>query len=226
MVTDYVSFADLAPTFIEAAKVGQIAPIMQSITGRSLLEVFRSHKSGRVIPDRDHVLIGKERHDIGRPNNWGYPIRGIVKKDMLYLHNFKPNRWPSGHPLTGYLNCDGSPTKTTILNQRRNGISHFWNLNFGKRQKEELFDLKQDVDCINNLARSERHSELKEKLKEELFAELRKQGDPRMIGKGDVFDNYPYSGKSTDNFFQRYQSGEKVKAGWVSSSDFEKEKLD
>ena len=226
VVTDYVSFADLAPTFIEAAKVGQIAPIMQSITGRSLLEVFRSHKSGRVIPDRDHVLIGKERHDIGRPNNWGYPIRGIVKKDMLYLHNFKPNRWPSGHPLTGYLNCDGSPTKTTILNQRRNGISHFWNLNFGKRQKEELFDLKQDVDCINNLARSERHSELKEKLKEELFAELRKQGDPRMIGKGDVFDNYPYSGKSTDNFFQRYQSGEKVKAGWVSSSDFEKEKLD
>ena len=64
------------------------------------------------------------------------------------------------------------------------------------------------------------------KLKKELFSQLSKQGDPRMFGKGDVFDNYPYSGKSTDNFFQRYQSGEKVRAGWVSSSDFEKDTLD
>jgi len=226
VITDYVSFADLAPTFIEAAGVNEITPIMQSITGQSLLEIFRSPKSGRVIPSRDHVLIGKERHDIGRPNNWGYPIRGMIKEDLLYLYNFKPSRWPSGHPLTGYLNCDGSPTKTTILSQRRNGIYHFWNLNFGKRQKEEFFDLTQDVDCINNLAKSERHFELKEELKEELFAELREQGDPRMFGKGDVFDNYPYSGKLTDNFYQRYTSGEKIRAGWVSPDDFEKEKLD
>ena len=124
------------------------------------------------------------------------------------------------------MNCDGSPAKTAILNQRRNGTYHFWNLNFGKRQKEELFDLKQDIDCINNLAKSERHSELKEELKEKLFAELRKQDDPRMFGKGDVFDNYTYSGKSTDNFYQRYTSGDKIRAGWVSPDDFEKEKID
>ena len=226
VVTDYVSFADFAPTFIEAAGVKEIAPIMKSITGQSLLEIFRSSKSGRVIPSRDHVLIGKERHDIGRPNNWGYPIRGMIKEDLIYLHNFKPNRWPSGHPLTGYLNCDGSPTKTTILSQRRNGMYHFWDLNFGKRPEEELFDLRQDVDCINNLVNSEKYSELKEELKEELFAELRKQGDPRMFGKGDMFDNYPYSGKTTDNFYQRYIRGDKIRAGWVSPDDFEKEKLD
>ena len=51
---------------------------------------------------------------------------------------------------------------------------------------------------------------MKEELKEKLFAELRKQDDPRMFGKGDVFDNYPYSGKSTDNFYQRYTSGDKI----------------
>ena len=27
---------------------------------------------------RDHVLIGKERNDIGRPGDAGYPTRGIV----------------------------------------------------------------------------------------------------------------------------------------------------
>jgi len=47
-----------------------------------------------------------------------------------------------------------------------------------------------------------------------------------MFGKGDVFDNYPYSGESTGNFYRRYMGGEKVRAGWVRPTDFEKEKLD
>ena len=113
-----------------------------------------------------------------------------------------------------------------ILNQRREGIYHYWNLNFGKRPQEELFDLKSDIDCVKNLANSGSHSELKVGLKQQLFAELREQGDPRMFEKGDVFDNYPYSGESTDNFYRRYMGGEKVRAGWVKSTDFEKEKLD
>jgi len=226
VVTDYVSFADIAPTFLEAAGVAKLTPIMQPVSGRSLFDIFRSPKSGRVIASRDHVLIGKERHDIGRPNNWGYPIRGIVKDDQMYLHNFKTDRWPGGNPETGYLNCDGSPTKTMILNQRREGMYHYWNLNFGKRPQEEMFDLKSDTDCVKNLAKSGSHSELKAGLKQQLFAELREQGDPRMFGKGDVFDNYPYSGESTDNFYRRYMGGEKVRAGWVKPSDFEKEKLD
>jgi hypothetical protein len=28
-------------------------------------------------------------------------------------------------------------------------------------------------------------------MREKLFSRLRQQGDPRMWGKGDVFDNYP-----------------------------------
>ena len=86
--------------------------------------------------------------------------------------------------------------------------------------------MKSDTDCVKNLAKSGSHSELKAGLKQQLFAELREQGDPRMFGKGDVFDNYPYSGESTDNFYRRYMGGEKVRAGWVKPSDFEKEKLD
>ena len=80
------------------------------------------------------MLIGKERHDVGRPNDWGYPIRGIVKNDVLYLRNFEPSRWPAGNPETGYLTCDASPTKTKILNahHRKNPEAH-WELCFGKR---------------------------------------------------------------------------------------------
>jgi hypothetical protein len=56
---------------------GKCSPSRASIiTGRSLTEIFKSDKSARVISRRDHVLLAKERTDIGRPNDGGYPIRG------------------------------------------------------------------------------------------------------------------------------------------------------
>ena len=144
---------------------------------------------------RDHVLIGQERHDIGRPHDWGYPIRGIVKDDMLYLHNFEPTRWPACNPETGYLNCDGSPTKTVVLAGRtdlRTG-QRCWQACFGKRPAEELYDLKRDPDCLNNLADDPQHQAAKQQLQEQLFAELKAQDDPRMFGRGSVFEEYPYA---------------------------------
>ena len=226
-IKDYVNFTDLAPTFLEAAKIAQPGPIMQPISGRSLFDIFRSEKSGQVNPTRDHVLVGKERHDIGRPDNWGYPIRAIYKGDHLYIHNFEIDRWPAGDPITGYLNCDGSPTKTEILDLRRSATNrNFWDLCFGKRPQEELFNVKKDPDCVINLARSPEQVTIMKRLKEQLFTSLKAQGDPRMNGNGAIFDNYPYSGKSTDNFYERMKAGEKLKAGWVKPTDFEKEDLE
>ncbi|MEM7011035.1 MAG: sulfatase-like hydrolase/transferase, partial [Verrucomicrobiota bacterium] len=226
-IEDYVNFTDLAPTFLQAAGVDDPAPIMQPISGRSLFDIFESDKSGQINPERDHVLVGKERHDIGRPNSWGYPIRAIYKDDQLYIHNFEVDRWPSGDPITGYLNCDGSPTKTQILNARRDGSNKtHWELCFGKRPAEEYFNIAKDPDCVTNLAANPERAAQMAALKEQLFEELKEQGDPRMSGNGEIFDNYPYSGKSTDNFYERYTAGEKVKAGWVNPSDFEKEPLE
>ncbi|MFP6899368.1 MAG: sialate O-acetylesterase, partial [Opitutales bacterium] len=173
VVDDYVSFADFAPTFLEAAGIDAKRAGMQPTTGRSLFDVFALPKSGRVILGRDHVLIGKERHDVGRPNNGGYPIRGIVKGDILYIRNFETDRWPGGNPETGYLNCDGSPTKTLLLEQRRAGKPQHWQLNFGKRPADELYDLKTDPDCVDNLAGSKERSTLEKALRAQLFDELK-----------------------------------------------------
>ena len=221
VVGDFVDFADLAPTFLEAGQVSDAGPIMQPISGRSLFPIFTSEQTEQGKPHRDHVLVGKERHDIGRPNNWGYPIRGIVKGSMLYLHNFETVRWPAGHPTTGYLNCDGSPTKSQVLDLRRGGTNQdFWDLCFGKRPADELYDLADDPDCVKNLAGQPSHAGTVSELKKQLFRELTAQGDPRMSGNGGVFDSYPYSGASTDNFYDRFMSGENIWAGWVSPSDF------
>lgn len=222
-IEDFVSFIDLAPTLLEVAGVLADTTRMQPITGRSLTDIFGSEKAGQVDSSRNSVLIGKERHDVGRPHDWGYPVRGIVTDQYLYVHNFEPDRWPAGNPETGYLNTDGSPTKTVILNTRQQpGGPPYWQWSFGKRPEEELYQISQDPECMENLALHPEYQSIKAELKTQLFDRLRAQGDPRMFGQGDIFDAYEYAGESSRNFYERYMSGEDIRAGWVNESDFEK----
>ena len=196
---------------------------MHPTSGRSLTEILFSDKSGRISGQRDHVLLGQERHDVGRPHDWGYPIRGIINDDAIYLRNYEPSRWPAGNPETGYLNTDGGPTKTDILQARREGRDKgFWELAFGKRGAEELYDLKQDPYCLTNLAGESRHRTRKQHLRQLMERELRAQDDPRQFGRGGIFDRYPYADDTTRNFYERFMRGEKLNAGWVNASDFEK----
>ncbi len=224
VVDDIVSFIDFAPTYFELAGIDPGKVGMSSITGKSLTDILFSDKSGVVNPGRNRVLIGKERHDVGRPDDVGYPIRGIVKGNMLYVKNFAIDRWPAGNPETGYLNCDSSPTKTECLKARKNPDSYpYWKMSFGHRPEEELYQIDTDPDCVNNLAEKPEFKAVKEKLRKQMFDELKAQDDPRMFGKGDVFDKYPYSDNAKRDFYNRYTQGEKINAGWVDKSDFEKE---
>lgn len=227
VVNDYVSFIDLAPTFVELAGLSWAQTGMAQSPGRSLTDIFRSNKSGQVNPQRDHVLIGMERHDVGRPHDVGYPIRGIIRDNFLYLENFEPSRWPACNPETGYLNVDGGATKTFILEAHRaDPADPFWALCFGKRPGTELYDLSRDRDCVNNLATSESTAVRRAHLKDELHTRLKAEGDPRMFGQGDIFDRYPFANPALINFYERYMRGERMKTGWVNPTDFEKAPLD
>jgi hypothetical protein len=99
---------------------------------------------------------------------------------------------------------------------------HFWEVCFGIRPREELYDLKQDPDCVINLADSGDRQVVKAKLKRQLFDELKVQEDPRVLGQGMVFDEYLHANKNNRGFYEKYMTGEKVEAGWVNESDFEK----
>lgn len=226
VIDDYVSFADLAPTIVELAGLKWNETGMQPATGKSLAGMLSSPRGGMIEPRRDHVLIGKERHDIGRPNDAGYPIRGIIAKDMLYIRNYETARWPAGNPETGYLNCDGGATKTEILRKRRDGEEiGFWQLSFGRRPAEELYDLSADPDCLRNLAGDPKHRRTMREMSGRMIRELKSQSDPRMFGRGDVFDRYPYANPGQRGFYERFMRGEKIPTGWVSDSDFEKEPI-
>ena len=220
-ITDMVSFIDFAPTFLELAEVDEQNSGMQPLSGKSLLPLLENTQPA-MEAFRDHVLIGKERHDLGRPGDAGYPVRGIVTPKWLYLYNFETDRWPSGNPETGYLNVDGSPTKTVVLKQRKNEDTRkYWQWSFGKGVQEELYRIEGDSDCLNNLLVSGENNPIREELKARLFDLLEKEGDPRMRGEGAIFDSYPYSDKKSRNFYERYMKGEKLNSGWVNPTDFE-----
>jgi hypothetical protein len=102
----------------------------------------------------------------------------------------------------------------------------FWQLCFGKRPEEELYDLKADPDCLTNLAGDARRQKLKQELTEQMVAELKAQEDPRMFGRGSVFEEYPYAEANLRGFYERYMRGEKLQAGWVNATDFEKAPLE
>ncbi len=223
VIRDFVSFTDFAPTFLDIAGVLESESGMKEIEGQSLVPLFFNEPGAK---GRDFMVIGKERHDLGRPNDQGYPIRGIVTDEYLYLKNFHPERWPIGNPETGYMNCDGSPTKSWILNDRRSkGQSQYWDMNFGKSPAEELYKIAEDPECLKNLIDEAEYSAIKKKLSEQLHKELEAEGDPRVLGNGALFETYEYAA-SHRNFYNRVMAGEDLKAGWINQTDIEKEKLD
>ena len=178
---DYASFIDLAPTFLEVAGISQENAHMQPIQGKSLTDFFDDKVKGR-----NDVLTGRERNDMARPNGWGYPVRSYHKDNYVYLHNFEPNRWPCGTEESGYKDTDYSPTKRVVMELERNSV--YYELCFGKRPQEELYDIVKDPFCMVNLATDKKHAKLKKQMKEALFSKLEAQEDPRVVGDGAIFD--------------------------------------
>lgn len=222
VISEYVSFIDFAPTFLDLAGLNDKSANMQPVQGKSLLNILKSKGNDDVKPLRDFVLLGRERTDVGRPQDRGYPVRAIVKDNFIFHKNYEPNRWPSGNPETGYMDTDGGPTKTNLLNANRHGRHQdLWLLSFGKKPTEELYQIDIDPYSMNNLADDPHYAEIKDTLKSQMEAELKAQKDPRMFGKGSVFDKYPYSRTDLANFYERFMKGEKMKTSWIEDSDFE-----
>lgn len=193
----FTSLTDLAPTFLAAAGVD----IPAEMTGKSLIPSFSGNDAGR-----DHVVFGKERHVPSQeaPDSGGYPCRGIRNHDFLYIRNFAPGRWPNGTPNyekaflpgTWYGDTDNGPTKTYIIENKGKDEAHrkLYNLSFAKRPADELYDLRVDPDQLHNVAGEEKYKSQLKSLSEQLTAILTATEDPRIVGKGEMFDEFPYLG--------------------------------
>lgn len=229
-VNNYYSTVDLASTFLEVAGISPKKSGMIASSGKSFAPIFNDITKGNNPVSKGVLLFGRERNDFGRPNNQGYPTRSIMKDDFLFIANLKSDRFPGGNPETGYLDCDGSPSKSVVLNLRRNGVNDwYWKQSFGLRTDEELYDISNDKDCLKNLSQNPLYAKKKEELKKQLFDTLKRQRDPRMTGNSDVFDNYPFMLPDYWNFWERVKNKEILnpasKTVWVKPSDYENEIL-
>ena len=180
---DFVSIADLAPTFLDAARVKKPA----AMTASSLL-------SSRPA---DHIFLERERHANVRKGDLSYPVRGIRTRDFLYLRNFEPDRWPAGDPefywaVGSYGDVDDSPTKQLLLREKP---QPYFDLTLGKRPTEELFDLRNDPGQVRNVASEPAYAKQRRELAGRVDSWMKATGDPRAAkGRTEFWDKAPYTG--------------------------------
>lgn len=210
VVDDFVNLPDLAPTFLEAGD----ADVPDAMTGRSLWPVLTSDREGLVDARRTYVVTGRERHvESARAGNLPYPQRAIRTKDFLFVTNFRPDRNPLGDPYR--LQSDDPPTVEQVTEDTRvtlpdedAGPTKAWLVQhrddpkwkpyfdhaYGKRPREELFDLKKDPHQMTNVADDPEYADVVVELRGHLMAELVRTGDPRLVDDGKFFETPPMAG--------------------------------
>lgn len=195
-VSDFVSHTDWAPTFLQAA--GLLPP--KEMTGRSLLPLLASAKRGRVEPARDRVYLGRERHDVFRRENdrpVGYPMRAVRTDQFLFIRNFHSERLPAGDTPDKNEDNDRGPSKTFVAGLKSEAKSGPYQLAYGLRPAEELYDLARDPGQLKNVAADPAYAAARKTLRGDLDRWMTTMNDPRRPGgpDPDVFDRYTPYGK-------------------------------
>ena len=184
VVDDFINLGDFAPTFLELAGVD----IPEEMDARSFVDILESGQEGIVDTSRNFIVTGRERHAFVRKNGAGYGCRAYRNNDFLYIRNYDFENWPAGDPplygdVDAHMMHHPCATKMYILkNKDKEEVKKYYELGFGKRPAEELYDLKTDPWQINNVAYSEEYKEIKEALSKKLTRYLVKTGDPRETG--------------------------------------------
>ncbi len=186
VVDDFVGFTDFAPTFLEAG--GVKAPA--GMTGKGLMKILESEKSGIIEPHRDRVHMGLESHPTTGPFDWwlGYmSCRAIRTTEFLYIRNYPR----AGH--TGWKPTQAGPI-VEIMQKRietDETVKRDYRLCFGLRPEEELYDVKADPHQVRNLANDPRFAESRRELNDALSDYMKATDDPRATGHGEIFEHYP-----------------------------------
>ncbi|MCB0064777.1 MAG: hypothetical protein KDE19_21785, partial [Caldilineaceae bacterium] len=76
-------------------------------------------------------------------------------------------------------------------------VQPLFELGFGKRPREELYDLRVDPDYMHNLANDPAYDALREELATQLMGILQEQADPRLVEAACRFESAPYAGPPT-----------------------------
>jgi uncharacterized sulfatase len=67
----------------------------------------------------------------------------------------------------------------------------FFELAVDKRPEWQFFNVEQDPECLNDLAQDPGHAAVFTEYRQQLTETLRSTGDPRALGYGYVWEDYP-----------------------------------
>ena len=137
------------------------------------------------------------------PDTEGHRIaqEGNERRGSLYK--------PKKPQLEYYQDIDDGPTKDWMVSNRKEPeVKPLFELSFGKRLGEELYDLRVDPDYMNNVAMETDYQEIKESLNEKLMSVLTEQEDPRVVESPPRFENAPYAGPVTKEYYEEEHSYE------------------
>lgn len=195
--SELINFDDMAPTLLELSGVQVDPAILAKMTGRSLRPLLLEQSGW----DRQAIFIERERHANVRQGNAAYPVRGVRTKDFLYLRNFEPERWPAGDPELWFAvgpfgDTDFTATKQLIVQgQQQPELAKFFEINFGRRPAEELYDLRIDPDQIHNVVTDPKYATDRSRLAGVLQLWMTTTEDPRAHQPSTTrWDTAPYFG--------------------------------
>ncbi|MBI4892131.1 MAG: sulfatase [Acidobacteria bacterium] len=222
--TDFVSFTDFAPTFLEVA--GVAAP--PQMTGRSFLNVLTAAGSGRIDARRDHVYTERERHTWCHPDGQSFPVRALRTDDHLLIWNMRPFLYPAGHPCLrrekgtpqGHVDCDEGPSKYFLVERAQHPeYAAFYRRAFGLRPEWELYDVRSDPDQLHNLASNPRHAAHLGKLQSRLRGWMKQTADPRAEGEtgrwdGECHHSQPRADVQMPGYEEAQRASDLARAAW------------
>ncbi|HBH24691.1 MAG TPA: hypothetical protein DDY13_14880 [Cytophagales bacterium] len=193
-INEYISLADIAPTFLDAAGVF----IPYETSRKSFLPLIVPEKSSEQKANRDFVVTHNERHAWVHPGGQMAASRAIHMDDHPLIHNLFPDMWPAGHidafyhwDLYPFGDADGGRAKTELLKARFTRDSALFKLVFGKRPEFELYNVKADPFNLSNLADKEEFRCVKEKLQTTLYEYLLATNDPWLTGYTTIYYQAP-----------------------------------
>ncbi len=208
---DLVSFVDIAPTLLDVAQVSPDP--LSPMVGNSLKDLLLQQSSYKKSYLHEAIYSARERHSSSRYHSLSYPQRALRTADYLYIHNYRPERWPAGAPQKygegnypteeeilqkkrgpahgAYHDIDPCPSLDYLIAQREEKDGEYFHLAVDHRPKREMFDIKKDPYCLNNLAMIPKYDKLKDSLEHVLRSYLEATRDAREIDGGDIWETYP-----------------------------------
>ncbi|MCP4312002.1 MAG: sulfatase [Bacteroidetes bacterium] len=167
-----VSVIDMVPTILDAAGL----PSLGEIEGKSIIDVILG-KSAHT--EREYAYASSTYRSSCTPEQF-FPHRAIIDESYCYIFNsYVVRSEGKKEKHSGWMDVvNSSLSKSEKL---KNKIDFMVN-----RTPEELYDLKKDPGCWNNLAQEAEYAGQLQEYREKLHEEMKETADPELL----VFEQF------------------------------------